>query len=324
MIGKNRFTKVFAVISSVLLLSAILGGCGGKTGAAEPTGAPAGTVEPAPSPSEAEADMERQDGERFETVVVLEGMEETVLYEHVRNETAGIELDYDCELLERRSGSGRELFVPQGDNSTDPWNYLEVAYNAEDADTVSAAVYAALADDFDTVVKESVTLARAGRCVQISASGPRGSGYAPGAMLTVYVIPAADGCRVARAHCTVESAEGFGARFSDMVNTLAVIDSHMEGRLTDEQALAAVRNYCLAGDPELESIIRAGEYPVYWDVSSSDDQEIVVLFRSYTGALIRFYIDPVSGETYITEFVPGITPQEQRTEETLNIREYLD
>ena len=27
-------------------------------------------------------------------------------------------------------------------------------------------------------------------------------------MLTVYVIPAADGCRVARAHCTVESAEG--------------------------------------------------------------------------------------------------------------------
>ena len=59
-------------------------------------------------------------------------------------------------------------------------------------------------------------------------------------------------------------------------------------------------------------------------MSSSDDQEIVVLFRSYTGALIRFYIDPVSGETYVTEFVPGITPQEQRTEETLNIREYLD
>ena len=47
------------------------------------------------------------------------------------------------------------------------------------------------------------------------------------------------------------------------------------------------------------------------------------MFRSYTGALIRYYIDPVSGETYVTEFVPGITSEEQRTEESFNARDFL-
>ena len=49
----------------------------------------------------------------------------------------------------------------------------------------------------------------------------------------------------------------------------------------------------------------------------------MVLFRSYTGAQIRYYIDRATGETYVTEFVPGITAQEQQTEERLNVRDYL-
>lgn len=94
-------------------------------------------------------------------------------------------------------------------------------------------------------------------------------------------------------------------------------------KLSDEQALAAIRQYCFVSNPDLESIVNAGEQQVYWDIQSSTDTEIVVLFRSYTGALIRYYIDPVSGETYVTEFVPGITPEEQRTKDSFNVRKYL-
>ena len=75
-------------------------------------------------------------------------------------------------------------------------------------------------------------------------------------------------------------------------------------------------------NPELEGIVNAGEYPVYWEISSGDEQQLVVLFRSYTGAILRYYIDPVSGDTYITEFVPGITETEQQTEERLNLWDY--
>jgi hypothetical protein len=39
--------------------------------------------------------------------------------------------------------------------------------------------------------------------------------------------------------------------------------------------------------------------------------------------LNRYYIDPVSGEAYVTEFVPGVMEEEQRTGETLNVKNYL-
>ncbi len=87
-----------------------------------------------------------------------------------------------------------------------------------------------------------------------------------------------------------------------------------DGRITDGEALSAVRTYCLENNPDLEDIIKAGEYPVYWEVETSGEDEVVVLFRSYTGALVRYYVDRAGGDAYITEFVPGITPQEQRTE----------
>ncbi|MBQ9490486.1 MAG: hypothetical protein IKO03_01660 [Lachnospiraceae bacterium] len=101
-------------------------------------------------------------------------------------------------------------------------------------------------------------------------------------------------------------------------------EAEKQEKLTDDQVLAAIQNYCYAGNPELEDIVNAGETPVYWEVASSSETEIVVLFRSYTGALIRYYVDPTSGETYVTEFVSGVMTEEQKTDETLNVRDYLE
>lgn len=92
--------------------------------------------------------------------------------------------------------------------------------------------------------------------------------------------------------------------------------------LTEEQALAAVRNYCFINNPDLKKMAESDEYTIYWDVSTNDNNEIVVLYRAYTGAQIRYYIDPVSGEAYVTELVPGIIDEEQRTEESFNVRDY--
>lgn len=94
-------------------------------------------------------------------------------------------------------------------------------------------------------------------------------------------------------------------------------------KLTDEEALAAIRNYCCINNPDLEEIVNAGEYPAYWEIASGDEEEVTVLFRSYTGALVRYYIDRTSGNTTVTEFVPGITPEEQPTGESFNARDYF-
>ena len=97
-----------------------------------------------------------------------------------------------------------------------------------------------------------------------------------------------------------------------------------EGKsLTEEQALEAIKKYCYENNPDLKDMEGSDEQTLYWEVSTNDTGERVVLYRSYTGAQIRYYIDPVSGDTYVTELVPGIIDDEQRTEERFNVRDYL-
>ena len=111
---------------------------------------------------------------------------------------------------------------------------------------------------------------------------------------------------------------------SETEQTTGSAEESSADALTEDQALAAVKNYCLQQNPELKTKAESDETAVYWNASANDDGRIVVLFRSYTGAQIRYYVDPVSGEAYVTELVPGIIDEEQRTEESLNVRDYLE
>ena len=46
----------------------------------------------------------------------------------------------------------------------------------------------------------------------------------PDQLQMVYIIPAADGCRIATTHYYIVGAEGFGRRFACIMHTLSVID----------------------------------------------------------------------------------------------------
>ena len=106
------------------------------------------------------------------------------------------------------------------------------------------------------------------------------------------------------------------------VNSGETSDNTMDV-ISEEQAYTAVINYCKATDPEFSEESNAEEHTEYWDVSTNEDGVIVVLYRSYTSAQIRYYIQPVTGEAYVTELVPGIIDEEQETGETFNARDYL-
>ena len=262
---------------------------------------------------------ERQDGERFEETVMFEGMEETVKYEHVRNEVIGFELDYDYETLQRRSEWSRETFSSVYGDPENPFDYLEVTYQAEKETVAAEMMNDALSENFE-VVKDAVLLDRAGSCTRIEAVRAKDGSTL---LQTVYVIPAGEGSLVATAHFTLESAEGYGARFAKIMNTLSVIPRKETGRLTDDAVLAAVKKYCIERNPDLSSMVDSDDFTIYWEIESSSADAIVVMYRSYTSAQVRYYIDPVTGETYVTEFVPGITENEERTEESFNLRDYL-
>ena len=278
-------------------------------------------AEPATTP-EADAFPARADGERFEDVIMIEGMEETVRYEHVKSAAFGFEMDYDYENFVRQSDANCERFVSVWDNAAEPENYIEVRSDTGNAELVADVIIASLSGDYE-VRQEYRELARAGQCIHIAADIIKGTDRMPDHLQYIYVIPAADGCRVVTEHCFVADCEGLLRRFDYMLNTLTVPDVNGGETLSDEEALSAVRAYCLDANPDLEGILNAGEYPVYWIVESSSEQQVVVLYRSYTGSETRYYVDRATGETYVTEFVPGITSEEQLTEESMNAWDYL-
>ena len=206
---KKTAKAVFAALVSVCMMLAMLGGCSGEDASGS-------------NPTEVESVVGRQDGERFEKVIMLEGMEETVKYEHVRNETVGFELDYEYESLERRGEPDHEQFISRFDDPAKPDNYLEVTFRSEDVDAVAEDFKADLKKKYDSVItEEQYMLDRAGSCVQISAYQAKKDKAPKDSMQTVYIIPAANGCLIAAAHCTIESAEGFGARFTYIINTIS-------------------------------------------------------------------------------------------------------
>ena len=262
---------------------------------------------------------ERQDGERFEAVIMMEGMEETVRYEHIRREDLGFAMDYDYENFVRQSEGDRERFVSNWDDPADPQNYLEVSYDTGNANLVADAISAGLSDVYD-LLQDERELDNSVKCLRIEASVIKGTNQMADRIQEIYIIPAGSGSIVARAYYAIEGAEGFGRRFAYMVRTLNTLERDVEGTpVEDELALSIIQNYCLTQNPDLQGIVDAGEYPVSWEIESSDGQQVVILFRSYTGALVRYYIDRATGDTYVTEFVPGITAQEQRTGESFKL-----
>ena len=240
---RKQFKKLITVLSVVLavaLLLTVFSACGKKAesdqaGSASttesatpaPTATPTPSVSPTPTaePSSASpAAAGRKDGERFESVITIEGMEETVHYEHIRNESIGFEMDYDYENFQRRSKADRECFISVWDDAANPENYLEVKHLSQDAETAAASIVEELSDRYD-VGRSTFTLEKAGECIRLDASVDANN---PSQMMEqlqmIYVIPASDGCYVATEHYYIVESEGFGRRFSSMMQTFSPIE----------------------------------------------------------------------------------------------------
>ena len=308
--------EIHATIALTLVLAFLLitmfSGCGSQNDTAETdepvvtadpaTITPASTDEPA-EPPETESDTAREDGERFETVIMLEGMEETVHYEHIRNDTIGFEMDYDYELFARHSEPDRERFVLiYDDPENPPENYLEITYSPEDAGTIADTVSQTLSNEYE-ITRESYTLDRMGDCIRIDASIVKGATRTADLMQMVYIIPAADGSRIAAAHYVGVDSDGLIKRFSYLVNTLMVIDRQREkSGVTEEMAYEGVSNYC--HDTYNWSIAEENPSTMYIAMGEESETEYQVIFRSYTGAFVYFYVDKSDGTVRMTEYVP--------------------
>ena len=181
-----------------------------------------GTAAAADPAAAAESDLALRPGEHFEGTVPLEGMEQTVHYEAIRNDALGFEMGYDYENFVRHSEADCERFISAWDDPDNPKIYLEITHSSDDAETTAASIAETLSAQYN-VSRWEYTLDRAGDCIDLRGELDKEGQMSIWELQMVYIIPADDGCFVAWGHYTQESAEGCGARFRGMMHTFAVL-----------------------------------------------------------------------------------------------------
>ena len=89
--------------------------------------------------------------------------------------------------------------------------------------------------------------------------------------------------------------------------------------ITKETAFEGVNNYC---HREYDwSIAKDNPDIMYVQMGEETDSAYQVVFRSYTGAFVHFYVNKTSGTTRMVERVPNLNVEEDAG--TINLFDYL-
>ena len=93
-----------------------------------------------------------------------------------------------------------------------------------------------------------------------------------------------------------------------------------KSEITAEMAFEGVSNYCHS---EYDwSIAKENPSIMYVQMGEETDSAYQVVFRSYTGAFVNFYIDKATGTTRMEEYVPTLDVKSDAG--TINIFDYLE
>ena len=90
--------------------------------------------------------------------------------------------------------------------------------------------------------------------------------------------------------------------------------------ITKETAFEGVNNYC---HREYDwSVAKDNPDIMYVQMGEETDSAYQVVFRSYTGAFVHFYVNKTSGTTKMVEKVPSLNVEEEAG--TINLFDYLE
>ena len=90
--------------------------------------------------------------------------------------------------------------------------------------------------------------------------------------------------------------------------------------ITKEMAFEGVNNYC---HKEYDwSVAEDNPDIMYLTMGEETDSTYQVVFRSYTGAFVHFYVNKASGTTRMVEKVPNLNVEEESG--TINLFDYLE
>ena len=89
--------------------------------------------------------------------------------------------------------------------------------------------------------------------------------------------------------------------------------------ITEEMAYEGVNNYCHSTYDW--SVAEENPSIMYVEMGEETESDYHVVFRSYTGAFVHFYVDKTSGNTRMVEEVPALDVEEETG--TIDLFDYL-
>ena len=93
-----------------------------------------------------------------------------------------------------------------------------------------------------------------------------------------------------------------------------------QSKITAEMALEGVSNYCHSTYDW--SVAKDNPDIMYVQMGEETDSAYLVVFRSYTGAFVNFYVDKTSGTTRMEEYVPALDIKSEAG--TIELFDYLE
>ena len=92
-----------------------------------------------------------------------------------------------------------------------------------------------------------------------------------------------------------------------------------QNAISEEMAYDGVYRYCRSAYDW--SVAEENPDMMYLTMGEATESEYQVIFRSYTGSFVYFYVDKLSGTTRLTEYVPALNIEEEAG--TINLYDYL-
>ena len=93
-----------------------------------------------------------------------------------------------------------------------------------------------------------------------------------------------------------------------------------KSEITAEMAYEGISNYCHSTYDW--SMAENNPSIMYIEMGEETDSTYQVVFRSYTGALVNFYVDKATGTTRMEEYVPTLDIRSEAG--TINLFDYLE
>ena len=112
---------------------------------------------------------------------------------------------------------------------------------------------------------------------------------------------------------TVRDAVSAQSEGKDSINV-------MKHKITKEMAFEGVNHYCHKSYDW--SAAKDNPSIMYVEMGEETDSAYHVIFRSYTGAFVNFYVDKASGVTKMEEYVPALDIKSDAG--TINLFDYLE